>query len=148
MFNQKTIAPFLYLLPTMMILSVFIYYPLIKNIEYSFFEIDTLTNIKEFIGFENYKSLFKDQVFLIALKNNALYTIISIVVQVGGGLIVAALLQDKLIRKISPLFRTVFFIPVLISTTIISLLFNFLYSREVMFNQLLATLVFAIFASG
>lgn len=148
MFKQKTIAPFLYLLPTMVILSVFIYYPLIKNIEYSFFEIDTLTNIKEFIGFENYKSLFKDQVFLIALKNNALYTIISIVVQVGGGLIVAAILQDKLIRKISPLFRTVFFIPVLISTTIISLLFTFIYSPEGMLNQLLASLGLENFATG
>lgn len=148
MFKQKTIAPFVYLLPALVILGVFIYYPLIKNIEYSLFDINTFTNVKEFVGFENYIDLFKDQVFLTALKNNALYTIISIVVQVGGGLVVAAILQDKLIRKMSPLFRTVFFIPVLISTTIISLLFTFIYSPEGMLNQLLAALGLDNLATG
>ncbi|KIN27203.1 hypothetical protein B4071_3358 [Bacillus subtilis] len=59
-----------------------------------------------------------------------LYAVISIVCQVFGGLILAAVLEDKLVRKWSPFFRTVFFLPVVISMTVIALLFDFIYNPE------------------
>ncbi|SIQ41556.1 carbohydrate ABC transporter membrane protein 1, CUT1 family [Peribacillus simplex] len=82
--------------------------------------------------------MFKDPVFYEALKNNILYAVISIVFQVFGGLIVAAVLEDKLIRKFSPIFRTVYFLPVVVSMTVIALLFSFFYNPEVgLLNQFL-----------
>ncbi|MBD4899301.1 sugar ABC transporter permease, partial [Xanthomonas citri pv. citri] len=64
--------------------------------------------------------------------------VISIVCQVFGGLILAAVLEDKLVRKWSPFFRTVFFLPVVISMTVIALLFDFIYNPETgLLNQLL-----------
>jgi raffinose/stachyose/melibiose transport system permease protein len=87
---------------------------------------------------DNYFTLFKDPVFYEALKNNILYAVISIVFQVFGGLIVAAVLEDKLIRKFSPIFRTVYFLPVVVSMTVIALLFSFFYNPEVgLLNQFL-----------
>jgi raffinose/stachyose/melibiose transport system permease protein len=53
------------------------------------------------------------------------------VFQVGGGLVIAAMLEDKLVRRVSPLFRTVYFLPVIISITVIALLFDFFYNPQV-----------------
>ncbi len=53
---------------------------------------------------KNYIELFHDPVFYQALTNNVLYAVISIVCQVFGGLILAAVLEDKLVRKWSPFF--------------------------------------------
>jgi raffinose/stachyose/melibiose transport system permease protein len=87
---------------------------------------------------KNYVELFRDPVFYQALTNNVLYAVISIVCQVFGGLILAAVLEDKLVRKWSPFFRTVFFLPVVISMTVIALLFDFIYNPETgLLNQLL-----------
>lgn len=87
---------------------------------------------------KNYVELFHDPVFYQALTNNVLYAVISIVCQVFGGLILAAVLEDKLVRKWSPFFRTVFFLPVVISMTVIALLFDFIYNPETgLLNQLL-----------
>ncbi len=67
-----------------------------------------------------------------------LYAVISLIFQVGGGLILAAVLEDRLVRKWSPFFRTVFFLPVVISMTVIALLFDFIYNPEIgLLNQLL-----------
>src|SRR5699024_668798 len=61
---------------------------------------------------------------------------------------VAAILQDKVISKFSTFFRTVIFLPVLISTTVIALLFTFIYSPEGMLNQLLDAIGLGNFATG
>src|SRR5699024_11858816 len=95
------------------ILILFVYIPLIQNIQFSLYDWNTFSSAKEFIGAKNYLRLFEDDVFLTAVKNNLLYALISIILQVGLGLILAAILEDKIIRKFSTVFRTVFFIPVL-----------------------------------
>lgn len=147
MYKSK-LKPYLYLIPSVSILILFVYIPLIQNIQFSLYDWNTFSSAKEFIGAKNYLRLFEDDVFLTAVKNNLLYALISIILQVGLGLILAAILEDKIIRKFSTVFRTVFFIPVLISTTIIGLLFTFIYSPEGMLNQLLTILGLGEFATG
>lgn len=139
MYKNKKI-PYLLMLPSMLILTLFIYYPLIQNFYMSLFRINYFQQINEFIWFKNYLDLFQDKTFWIGLKNNMLYAFFSVFFQVGGGLVLAAILSDKLLRFISPLFRIMYFIPVLISTTTIGLLFTFIYSPEGMLNQLLILL--------
>jgi raffinose/stachyose/melibiose transport system permease protein len=94
-----------------------------------------------FVGLEYYGRLFKDPIFFTALKNNSLYAVISLVFQVGIGLIIAAVLEDKLIRRFQPFFRTVFFIPSVISIAVVGLLWQLLYNPEVgLVNGVLKTL--------
>jgi len=145
---KSKLTPYLYLIPSVSILLLFVYIPLIQNIQFSLYDWNTFSAVKEFIGVQNYLRLFEDDVFFTALKNNLLYALISITLQVGGGLILAAILEDKIIRKFSTVFRTVFFIPVLISTTIIGLLFSFIYSPEGMLNQILTIIGLGDFATG
>jgi raffinose/stachyose/melibiose transport system permease protein len=84
-----------------------------------------------FVGLEYYLKLFKDPIFYTALKNNSLFAIISIIFQVGGGLVIAAVLEDKLIRRWQPVFRTIFFIPSVISIAVVGLLWQLLYNPDI-----------------
>ncbi|WP_087634926.1 carbohydrate ABC transporter permease [Bacillus licheniformis] len=129
--------PYLFLAPALIFL-LFVYIPIIENVFFSLFEWSSFQPEKTFIGLKNYIDLFHDPVFFTALRNNVLYAIISLICQVGGGLILAAVLEDRLVRKWSPFFRTVFFLPVVISMTVIALLFDFIYNPEIgLLNQLL-----------
>ncbi|KAF1678305.1 sugar ABC transporter permease [Bacillus mexicanus] len=137
MVNQNKIIPYLFLVPALVFL-LFVYIPIFENVFLSLFQWSSFSPEKTFIGLKNYIELFHDPVFYQALTNNVLYAVISIVCQVFGGLILAAVLEDKLVRKWSPFFRTVFFLPVVISMTVIALLFDFIYNPETgLLNQLL-----------
>ncbi|KKB74355.1 MULTISPECIES: carbohydrate ABC transporter permease [Bacillus] len=137
MVNRSRWLPFVFLFPALLFL-LFVYIPILQNIVLSFFQWSTFEPQKAFIGFGNYIQLFQDPVFFQALKNNALYAAVSIVFQVGGGLITAAILEDRLLRRSSPFFRTVFFLPVVISMTVIALLFDFIYNPDTgLLNQFL-----------
>ncbi|MGG4419167.1 sugar ABC transporter permease [Bacillus subtilis] len=137
MVNQNKIIPYLFLVPALVFL-LFVYIPIFENVFLSLFQWSSFSPEKTFIGLKNYVELFHDPVFYQALTNNVLYAVISIVCQVFGGLILAAVLEDKLVRKWSPFFRTVFFLPVVISMTVIALLFDFIYNPETgLLNQML-----------
>ncbi|WP_371862553.1 carbohydrate ABC transporter permease [Mesobacillus foraminis] len=110
---------------------LFVYYPIVENLRFSFYEFSAFSPEKTYIGFENFLNLFKDEVFYIALKNNIWYAVISILCQVMGGLILAAILEDPITRLVSSMFRTIFFIPVVISITVIALLFTFIYNPDI-----------------
>ncbi|WP_371979531.1 carbohydrate ABC transporter permease [Bacillus velezensis] len=135
--SRKRFVPYLFLAPALVFL-LFVYIPIIENVFFSLFEWSSFQPEKTFIGLKNYIDLFRDSVFFTALRNNVLYAVISLICQVGGGLILAAVLEDRLVRKWSPFFRTVFFLPVVISMTVIALLFDFIYNPEIgLLNQLL-----------
>lgn len=121
----------LYILPALLIVVCMVFLPIILNLYNSFFRWNSFGTEKVFVGFDYYLRLFKDPVFYTALKNNALYAIISLIFQVGLGIIIAAILEDKLIRKFQPFFRTVFFIPSVISIAVVGLLWQLLYNPEV-----------------
>lgn len=126
----KRISPYLYLAPCLLFVGTFIYYPMIMNVGYGFFDWTPFSSEMDFVGFQNYIDLFKDSVFFISLKNNLLIVLFSLICQVFLGLIIAAALEDPLFRRFSPVFRTVYFIPVLISLAVVGLLFDFIYSPD------------------
>ncbi|MGM0923403.1 MAG: carbohydrate ABC transporter permease [Bacillota bacterium] len=127
--NSKTAI--LYILPALLIILFMIFLPIVLNLYNSLFRWNSFEVGRTFVGFEYYSRLFKDPIFYTALKNNSLYAIISLICQVGGGIIIAAILEDKLIRRFQPFFRTVFFIPSVISIAVVGLLWQLLYNPEV-----------------
>ncbi|MCP8970027.1 carbohydrate ABC transporter permease [Ectobacillus ponti] len=121
----------LYILPALLLILSFVFLPIILNVYNSLFRWNSFTAEKVFVGLKYYKKLFADDIFYTSLKNNSLYAVISLVFQVGGGLVVAAILEDKVIRRFQPFFRTVFFIPSVISIAVVGLLWQLLYNPEV-----------------
>lgn len=139
--RKLNLAPYLFVLPCILMLLVFIYFPLIQNFLYSFQSFSTLSPTRAFVGLDNYRAMLSDEVVVTALINNLRYAVISVICQVGFGLVLAAILEDKAFRKISPIVRTTYFLPVVISMTVICLLFSFIYNPQVgLLNSFLKTI--------
>lgn len=136
--RRRNMGALMFALPALLILAVFVYFPLLENIYYSFNSFTLSATEKTFVGLDNYKRLFEDKTILTSLKNNVLYAVISVIVQVGFGLVLAAVLEDVVFRKVAPFFRTVYFIPTIISMTVVCLLFEFIYNPQMgLLNSLL-----------
>lgn len=128
----------LYILPTILLIGMFVYVPILQNFFYSLFKMNSYTDEKIFVGLSHYVRIFKDDIFYTSLKNNVLYAIISVICQVGIGTILAILLESKLTGRLRSFYRNVLFMPSLVSVTAIGLLWYFIYNPNVgMLNAVL-----------
>lgn len=117
----------LFIGPAFFVYAAFGLAPLIYNVYLSFFKTDLLKG-QVFVGLKNYINLFHDQFFRIALRNAFVWTTFCYLAQVGGGLVLAYVLFQKI--KGTQLFQTIFFMPSVICGTAIGLLWTFIYHPE------------------
>lgn len=125
--NQKKTL-MIYLGPTVLIIVIFLYLPIILNFINSLYSWGAINTEKVFVGLENYTRLFEDEVFYTALKNNFLFAIFSVIFQIGVSFLIASVLESKLIRKHQTFFRTIYFIPSLLMVTVTGILFKMLFN--------------------
>lgn len=126
--RSKKGTPYLYMLPGLLMVLVFVYIPVIANCVYSFFRLSSYSQGMTFVGLDNYVRFFKNETFWIMIRNNSLYCIISLIVQVGFGTVIALLLESKLVKtRARNIFRNIYYIPALISLTAVGLMFTFVY---------------------
>jgi raffinose/stachyose/melibiose transport system permease protein len=98
-------------------------------------EWDGFTEMK-FVGLQNFKELFQDALFWNSAKNNIFVVVASVLGQIPIALFIALLLNRKL--KGVKIFRTIGFMPVVLSTVVVSLTWNLIYNtKDGMINQLL-----------
>lgn len=97
----------------------------------------------EYIGIGNFVTLMQDPVFLRSLLNTTLFALAVVPLQAGFGLVLALLVNAKVGG--SNLFRTVYFVPVVTSMVVVSLLWRFMYEEDGLINQLLETVTFGAF---
>ena len=90
--------------------------------------ITRLNNI-EFIGIENFIRLFKEDYFTLAIKNVAIFTIISAIFRNILGLLLAIMLDQKM--KGIKIFRTIFFLPCVLSTLVVGYVFTFIFNPTI-----------------
>jgi len=135
----KWYVPYLFVLPALALVVCILYYPVVQNIYTSFFATTAFSSNPRFIGLDNYIELFSDVEVLTALRNNIYYAITCLIFQCGGGLLLAILMESKPVRKIAGVYRTIYYIPSVISMTAACLLWKFIYqSRGGMVNEILA----------
>jgi raffinose/stachyose/melibiose transport system permease protein len=120
--NRK--AAYIFAVPGLALVLVFVYYPLILTFINSFFRWNAFSPERTFIGLENFARLWRDPIIRTALTNNTLYAVISVVFQCGLGLVFAALLENKMFSKFQTFFRTVYFMPVVISLTVVGIMWQ------------------------
>lgn len=137
--RTRPLTATLYVVPALALIALFVYYPLVANVGFGFFRFTAGSSAMEFVGLDNYLRLFSDPIVGTALRNNAVYAVVSVVFQVGGGLVIAAWLTRTVGRRIGAVLRSVYFLPAVISMTVIALLFTFVYdARSGLLNSLLA----------
>ncbi|MGE5782796.1 MAG: carbohydrate ABC transporter permease [Nitrososphaerales archaeon] len=125
--NRATIEPYLYLLPSLLILVVFLLFPLIWNIYVSIHNVSILTILKdwEFVGLKNFIDLLTEPKFYESLKLTLFFAGGSVLAQFTIGLVLAILLNQKI--QGTNLFRMLLIIPWSISTVITAFSFKFMY---------------------
>jgi raffinose/stachyose/melibiose transport system permease protein len=135
--RTRTPISLLYVLPAVAFVGLFVYYPLGANIVYSFYNFSPGSDLQP-AGLSNFARLFDDPIIRTALWNNTLYAVVSVILQVGGGLVVAAWITQLFGPKLGAVVRSIYFLPAVISITVIALLFTFIYDpRNGLLNGLL-----------
>lgn len=136
-----------FLFPAAALMVLFLFYPFVMNFYNSFFHIDQLgaaagemnepfySNYERMFAYDSEKGEFVDKQLITALKNSAIMLVSTVVFQVGIALVLALLVDN--ITFGTQFFRTVYFLPIVISATALGLMFNlvFLYNGG-MINQL------------
>lgn len=136
---RKQLLPYLLLLPAVAVMLLFVYVPVVENIYYSLFRWSSIDPSMKFVGFANYLRIFSDKIIPIALRNNVLYALISVVFQVGLSLVLAAILESKIIRpRWGATFRNTLFLPSVLAVTVVGLTWQLIFSpNSGLLNQVL-----------
>ena len=126
--KKNNIKGWLYLLPAILFLSIFMIYPLIDVLIYSFEEgYNFASQTHDGTGLYNYSYVLHDTYFLQALKNTFILVIITVPLSTGTALLIAMALSS--IKKLRELFQTVFFLPYVTNTLAVGLVFMILFKK-------------------
>jgi raffinose/stachyose/melibiose transport system permease protein len=120
----------LWVAPAVLLLVVFVYYPVVENVRLSFYKWSAFSK-EQFVGLDNYSHMLGDPVFWGALFNNIAFAVVSVVFQVVGGLVLAAVLEELVRGRLKGILRTIYFIPAVLSLTVVGLLFTFVYNPQI-----------------
>jgi ABC-type sugar transport system permease subunit len=122
---RATKAPYVFLAPYMIVTAIFFVVPFVKAISLAFYETNGPRS-RVFVGLDNFRYLFHDQVFLQALWNTTFYALVSVFVQLplAMGL---ALLLNRGSPRLRAFFRLVFFSPNLVGQILVGILFSVMF---------------------
>lgn len=125
----------MFLAPAFLVYTIFVVIPMLLSIYYSMTDWNGVSE-KMFIGTMNYKFLFSNNDYWVVFFNTIKLVVITLFVQIPMGLILAFLLYSK--TKGMKIFRTIYFLPVVIAPVAIGLMFSLFYNSEVgIFNKIL-----------
>jgi multiple sugar transport system permease protein len=134
---RRSVTPYLFLLPGFLFFAAFVLLPMAYSLRISLYDWNVVRPERSlFVGLENYANVLGNAVFQRAAVNTAVYAIVTVPAQMGLGLAVAILLNQKLPGQ--AFFRTIYYLPVITSWVIVTLLFEYLFNSQAgLINHLL-----------
>lgn len=124
---RRALPAYLFLLPGMALFVVWTLYPLLSAFRMSFYEWN-LIKPSRFIGFDNYSRALHDPIFWMAFRNTLFYVVVTVPGQLIIGLAIALLLDGPL--RARAVYRTIYYVPVVTSWVVVSLIFTFLFNSQ------------------
>ncbi len=121
--HSTIIAATTFMVPALLLMAIFIIYPIFDTFRISLFEWNGIAAKKTFIGMLNWKSLVSDGRFWFSFKNNVVIMVMSILIQIPIGFLLATFLDAG--GKKFNLFKIVWFLPLLMSSVAIGFLFQY-----------------------
>ncbi|MBR6665998.1 MAG: sugar ABC transporter permease [Lachnospiraceae bacterium] len=141
--DKKDAKAWLYLLPAILFLGVFMVYPLIDVLIYSFEEGYNSASQTSFgVGSYNYSYVLHDPYFLQAIKNTFILVIFTVPISTGLALLISVGLSS--IQKLRDLFQTIYFLPYVTNTLAVGLVFMILF-KQTPYSDGLVNLVIQFF---
>jgi multiple sugar transport system permease protein len=126
--EKRNLKAWLYLIPAMLFLGVFLVYPLVDVFVYSFEESYNSASQTFFgVGFYNYQYILRDPYFLQAVKNTFILVIITVPISTGLSLLISVALAS--IKSLRKLFQTIYFLPYVTNTLAVGLVFMILFKK-------------------
>ena len=122
--SRKGISIDILYLPAVILLTVFVVYPLLSGVQISFTNWNGYSSTYKYIGFANYKKMFHDKMFYTALKNTVIYGVGSTTLQTIIGISYALLLQKRFPGQ--TLARVIIYLPAMIASLIMGYISYFL----------------------
>jgi raffinose/stachyose/melibiose transport system permease protein len=125
---QDTLLIALFLLPALILFLLFVIYPIFRSIYFSLYDWNGLGPAVDFVGLQNFKNILTDQVFLKAIGNVVLIIVFSVGLQLPLALALAVLVGRNLPGR--GLFRTIFFMPYILSEINVAIMWMLLYNPD------------------
>ncbi|MFE4714762.1 carbohydrate ABC transporter permease [Paenibacillus sp. NPDC056722] len=113
----------------MLLLIMFFIYPLISSLYYSFTNWNGISDHVKMIGFKNYSKALSDPAFWNSVENNGYFILFSVFVQVPITVVTALMIAN--VKKLQGLYKTAIFLPTVMSTAVIGILWGFIYNYDV-----------------
>ncbi|MBI4924197.1 MAG: sugar ABC transporter permease [Devosia nanyangense] len=130
---RRYLAPALFIAPGMLLYLVFIVYPMLQAVAMSLFDWQVVAGaVSVFRGLDNYARALADPRVWLSLSNSGVYMLFTVPPQIALGLGVALLLKDK--SPAQPFFRVLYYLPVVTSWVVVSLLFKYLFADKGLIN--------------
>jgi ABC-type sugar transport system permease subunit len=137
----SNITPWLFILPSLLIIGIFLLYPLTNSIYLSLTDYNYVYSDKpEFIGFENFKNFFSDSYFMVALKNTFYYTLVFFPLLILFSFLLALLLNSKI--KGVGLFQSAILLPIVVPLSLAGVMFTWILTENFgILNHLLGNIL-------
>jgi len=127
--KRINLTPYLFLLPGLLLFLAWTAYPLLKAFQISLYDWNPIPGqVSTFIGSANYTRAFGDPVFWLALRNTVMYAVVTVIGQMFLGLSVALMVDQVVFARTT--FRTIYYLPVITSWVVISILFKYLFNSN------------------
>ncbi|MFJ5717431.1 carbohydrate ABC transporter permease [Neobacillus sp. NPDC093127] len=126
---KKTMKAILYLIPALLIIGTFSFYPIIKSFFMSFYtDYDYFKDLVFARGLDNYTFIFQDPEFWKSLQNTMIFVIGVVPLSIIISLVIATFLHQKI--KFRGLFRTIYFIPFVTSVVAVSIVWRWIFHSQ------------------
>jgi multiple sugar transport system permease protein len=133
---RSYLAPALFIAPGFFIYAVLVLYPMAQAVLMSVYDYKVVAGaVSTFIGATNYIRALTDEHLWLSLSNSGIYMLFTVPPQIALGLGVALLLQKS--SPAQPLFRVLYYLPVVTSWVVVTLLFKYLFADRGLINYLL-----------
>lgn len=118
----QKLKPYLYLAPALIPVGIFVYYPLIKSLEISFFNWNMVSPNREWVGLDNYKTLLTDSQFWQSVVNTGIYTVLLLLLLLVAPFFVAyAITQVR--GRVEAFYKSAIFVPTVLSLAVSAIVF-------------------------
>ena len=137
---KQKLVPYLFLSPNLLIFSIFIIFPALIGVYYSFTDMTLFTfDLPGFVGLQNYRDLLQDEDFIAALWNTFKLVIVTVPTIFVTSLALALLLVQPI--KWVGFFRAIYYWPVMISAVVVGIIWNWILAGNFgLFNTTLGVL--------
>lgn len=127
--TRQCLTAYAFLLPGLIFIGVWLVYPTLKAFQIGLYDWKLIPGqVSQFVGLKNYSQALRDELFWLSLKNTVLYAVVTVTCQLVLGLVVALILDQ--VTKGRIVFRTIYYLPVVTSWVVVSLLFKYLFNSS------------------